>query len=171
MNIIGFLAGPVSIAVAVIGLISGLIFIINPAFLQRLNQLLNKHSFILERIQQALDRETNTDAWIIRHHKMAGLLIAILSALIVFEVIQSRTNYLIVFAVLGFVLGIVLMANPAALQKLTQFLDKKLFSVEGAQKILDKEITTDEWIISKSKLIGAAVIILALVILLQMVKR
>lgn len=171
MNIIGFLAGPVSIAVAAIGLISGLIFIINPAFLQRLTQLLNKHSFILERIQQALDRETNTDAWIIRHNKMAGLLIVILSALIVFEVIQSRTNYLIIFAVLGFVLGIVLMANPAALQKLTQLLNKKLFSVEGAQKALDREITTDEWIISKSKLIGVLIIILAFLILLQIFKR
>ena len=171
MNIIEFIAGPVSIAVAAIGLISGVIFIINPAFLQRLNNLLNKHSFILEKIQQALDRETNTDAWVIRHHKIVGLLIAILSALIVFEVIQSRANYLIVFAVLGFLLGLVLMAKPAALQKLTQLLNKKLFVVEGAQKALDREITTDEWIISKSKLIGVAVIILALVILLQIVKR
>lgn len=171
MNIIEFIAGPVSIAVAAIGLISGVIFIINPAFLQRLNKLLNKHSFILERIQQALDRETNTDAWVIRHHKIVGLLIAILSALIVFETIQSRINYLIVFAVLGFLLGLVLMAKPVALQKLTQLLNKKLFVVEGAQKVLDQEITTDEWIVSKSKLIGVAVIILALVILLQLVKR
>ncbi|MDP1854373.1 MAG: hypothetical protein Q8L26_09290 [Candidatus Omnitrophota bacterium] len=77
----------------------------------------------------------------------------------------------IITAAMGFILGMIFIFKPAALQKLSEALNKKFFVLEKIQQALDKEVQSDDWLARKSKMIGIIVVILALVIMLQIIVR
>lgn len=60
----------------------GIILIFKPALLQKLNQLLNKKIFLVEKIQQILDKEKSADEWIICNSKIIGIVIVVLALII-----------------------------------------------------------------------------------------
>ncbi len=85
-------------------------------------------------------------------------------------IVQTIINSLsIILSIFTFVLGLIFIFKPALLQKLNQRLGKKFLFVKKTQTILDEEVTTDEWIINNSKIIGIIFIILALAMLLQII--
>lgn len=87
MDVLEALVLPVSIITSAIGLILGLIFIFNPVWLKKLSEALNKKFFVLEKIQQVLDKEVQSDDWFIKKSRIIGIIVVVLASVIILQII------------------------------------------------------------------------------------
>lgn len=87
MDVLEALVLPVSIITSALGLILGLVFIFKPAVLQKLSEALNKKFFVLEKIQQALDKEVQSDNWLAKKSRIIGIIVVILALVIILQII------------------------------------------------------------------------------------
>lgn len=72
-----------------------------------------------------------------------------------------------VMGAIGFILGVALVLKPELLQKLNQRLGRRFSFEDKIKQVLDKEINTDKWFITNSRVVGIIVVVLALIILLR----
>lgn len=89
MDILENLVMPVSAVTAVLGLIIGLIFIVSPSALQKLSDSLNKKIYVLEKIQQALDREVLDDRWFAKKSRIIGMIVIVMAVVIILQLIAG----------------------------------------------------------------------------------
>ncbi len=87
MDIVQITINSLSIIVSILTFVLGLIFIFKPASLQKLNQRLGKKFLFVKKSQTILDKETNTDEWIINNSKIIGVIFVILALVVLLQII------------------------------------------------------------------------------------
>ncbi len=86
------------------------------------------------------------------------------------DILKISVNFLlIIVGTVSSVFGLILIFKPAWLGKLSQGLNKKIYSLEKLQQALEKERNADQWIVNNGKIVGTVFVILGVVMLLKII--
>lgn len=86
------------------------------------------------------------------------------------DILKISVNFLlIIVGTVSSVFGLILILKPTWLGKLSQGLNKKIFSSDKLQQVLEKERNADQWILNNAKIVGIVFVILGVVMLLKII--
>lgn len=163
------------VILAATALLVGILLLLAPARMLRVADYLNREYSFINKLVRMLDRPHYIEPFIYRHHRVAGLVLAVFSGYFLWKagtvfmppiIHPILHGVLIAFNVIALLLGIEIFVRPSLLKR-TERMANRWLSTEAVVDVLEKPINKPERLAHRyPRALGAVILAAVLYIVL-----
>ncbi|PIQ88526.1 MAG: hypothetical protein COV72_07815 [Candidatus Omnitrophica bacterium CG11_big_fil_rev_8_21_14_0_20_42_13] len=155
---------PFLLSVGITGLLVGLIIAFRPSLLANLSKRLNSRVIDLNNAQKALEKTREMDGLIVGYSRLIGVVFLVMAVIIFILAMRVNVSFPTTIAILISAFGLIFVFKPSTLANISTSLNKNVIP-PSLEDSLDKEMDFDSWVVKNSKLIGAIIVVLSIIVL------